>query len=300
MGTETVNEPVTEEGRRDSAKPQRPKIWREQLNVFLKGKSGKVGVAIIVAVMASIVIGSYLTPFSPNVPTGAPNTPPNLVHLFGTDYFGKDLFSQIVWGAYPTLEIAFIGAILSTIIGFFAGVYSGYYHRAGEAIGGTTDIVLALPSIPFMILVGSIFIAGNALFIGLIAVFLWPAASRSIRAQVLSIRDMPYVQSAKISGLSDKRIVLNVIVPEVISLGIAYFIINFSLGIIIITALQFLGIGNLTVVSWGSILYWAQQYGFVAGDWWWIVTPGAYITLLATATALIGYSLEEVFHPRLR
>ena len=100
--------------------------------------------------------------------------------------------------------------------------------------------------------------------------------------------------------MNDRQIVLKIILFEVGSIGIAYFIINLALNIVIVTALEFLGVGNPLVVSWGSILYWAQQYAFNLGDWWWILAPGFIITLTATAFALIGFSVEEILNPRIR
>ena len=100
--------------------------------------------------------------------------------------------------------------------------------------------------------------------------------------------------------MSDFQIIRKIMIPEVTSLAIAYFVLTVSAAVVLVTALQFLGVGNPTEVSWGSMLYWAQQFAFYAGDWWWILAPGVSITLVALAFALIGFSVEEVMNPRLR
>ena len=88
--------------------------------------------------------------------------------------------------------------------------------------------------------------------------------------------------------------------PEVAPIAIAYFVLTVATGIVLVSALQFLGVGNPDLISWGSMLYWAQQFAFYYGDWWWILAPGLSISLVATGFALIGFSLEEVANPRLR
>jgi peptide/nickel transport system permease protein len=100
--------------------------------------------------------------------------------------------------------------------------------------------------------------------------------------------------------MSNFQIIARIIIPEIASLAIAYFVLTVAAAIVLVTALQFLGVGNPNIVSWGSMLYWAQQFAFYAGDWWWIIAPGAAISVVAMAFALVGFSIEEVMNPRLR
>jgi peptide/nickel transport system permease protein len=266
---------------------------------FFSKKSSKVGAGIIIAILLLIFVGPFAIPYSPYAQF-IPNHAPSLAHPFGTDSFGHDMLSQIVWGAYPSLVVALIAAFGSVAIGFVFGVFSGYYAKLDGPLSGTTDIVLTLPLLPVMVLIASLFIASNALIAAMLILFLWPPVSRAVRAQVLAVKHFPYVETARISGLSNLKIVRRVIVPEVGSIAIAYMILNLSIGIVLVTALEFLGVGNPNIVSWGSILYWAQNNAFLAGDWWWIVEPGLMISLIATGLALIGFSLEEIMNPRLR
>src|SRR4029077_15821421 len=123
---------------------------------------------------------------------------------------------------------------------------------------------------------------------------------RAVRAQVLSVKKLAFVDSAKTSGLNDRQVIFKVIFFEVAPLAIAYFVSALALNIVLVTSLQFIGMGNALEVTWGSILYWAQQYGFNSGDWWWIVPPGLVITLTTAGFGLLGFSLEEIANPRLR
>ena len=273
------------------------------LSIFARlfeSKSSKVGAGILAAILLIVILGPFFIHYSPYSVSGNPNSPPSYAHLFGTDYQGKDVLSQIIWGAYPSLIAALFGAAGAVVIGFFAGVLSGYYSKLDSIIGAGTDIVLTFPAIAVMVLVGEIFLATTALLVGLLVVFLWAPVARSVRAQVASVKNMPFVDAAKTSGLSDWQVVLRIIVPEVGAIGIAYFVINVSVSMVIVTALEFLGVGNPEVVSWGTILYWAQQYAFYMGDWWWFLAPGLFIALVAISFAMIGYSVEEILNPRLR
>jgi ABC-type dipeptide/oligopeptide/nickel transport system permease subunit len=220
--------------------------------------------------------------------------------LFGTDFQGRDVLSEIVWGAYPSLSISIYAALGATLLGFFAGILSGYYQKLYPTVGGATDVVMAIPLFPLLILLGLILIANSSLIGVVLIAVLWAPVARSVRSQVLSVKKLAFVESAKTSGLSDLQVVFKIIVYEVAPLAVAYFITNVSLNIVLVTALQFIGMGNPLLVSWGTILYWAQQYGFNAGDWWWIFFPGLIITLTTTGFGLIGFSIEEIANPRLR
>src|SRR5579875_3069173 len=267
---------------------------------ILGSRSAKIGVVIVVAIMLFIILGSLLSSFPPNKATTDLNSPPTWVHPFGTDYLGHDLFSQVVWGLYPSLLTALYSALGATLLGFFAGILAGYFGKLESIIGGATDVIMIFPALPLLILIATIFLASNEQIGILLILVLWAPIARAVRAQVLSVKKLAFVDAARTSGYNNRQVILRIIVYEVASIAIAYFIINLTLGIVFVTALQFLGVGNPVIVTWGSILYWAQQYGFTMGDWWWILAPGVIITLIATGFALIGFSFEEVANPRLK
>ena len=231
---------------------------------------------------------------------GAPNSPPSLAHPFGTDYMGDDLMSQVIYGAYPTLLVGIISAVGSTAIGFVAGLYGGYYEKARAPISLATDVILSFPSIALLIVIGSLFLPSNPVIITGLVVILWATCSRAILPQVTSLKKMPYVDAAKTSGLRNRKILWTIIAPAVFPIAIAYFILITSVGIIIATSIGYLGMGNFSVISGGTIFYYAQQYAFFLGDWWWVLAPGLMLALTASSFALVGFSLEEIMNPRLR
>lgn len=274
--------------------------FRKSVGVFFKSRLSKIGAGILVAIFLMVIIGSLTVPYNPSIASTDLNQAPSMRHIFGTDYLGHDIFSQVVWGAYPSLLVSLYTALAATFVGFVAGVYAGYYRRLEPIIGGATDIVMSFPALPLLIIIGMIILTNDSLIAASLIIVLWAPVARAVRSQTMSVKKLAFVEAAKTTGLNDRQIVWKIVIFEVAPIAVAYFIINISLGIILITALQFLGVGNPLNITWGSILYWAQQYAFDSGAWWWILAPGLIITLTTTGFALIGYSVEEVMNPRLR
>ncbi|MDA4129550.1 MAG: ABC transporter permease [Thaumarchaeota archaeon] len=270
------------------------------LRKLFRSKQSKVGGLILLVIGIIIGVGSIIEPFSPNAYGSNINAPPSYQHPFGTDYVGHDLLSQVIYGAYPSLLVSLVAAVGASLIGVFAGIFAGYYGKLDFLIGGGGDVILTFPSLALMIMIGLILPFSDGLLVFMLIFVLWPTVSRSVRPQVASVKQLPYLEASKMAGVSDLRILWKVIAPTVGAIGFAYFIINVSLAIILTTVLELLGVGNPNIVTWGSILYWAQNYGYVLGDWWWIFFPGAIITIVVIAFALLGFSAEEIFDPRLR
>jgi peptide/nickel transport system permease protein len=278
--------------------PSRKSLLSQFLVPFER-RSAKVGAAILVVFFILILIGPFLVPYSPNVASGKANAPPSLDHPFGTDFLGKDVLSEVIYGAYPSMLVGIAAALGATLVGLIAGVMAGYFNRLEGWLTGTTDIVMTFPPIPFMVLLGSIYYPSQALIVLILVVVLWPPIARSIRSQIMTVKKLPYVDAARTSGMKDRQIIMGIMLPEVTAIAVAYFVLVVAAAIVLVAALEFIGVGHPDVVSWGSMLYWAQSFAFYNGDWWWILAPGVSITLVATGFALIGFSIEEVMNPRL-
>jgi peptide/nickel transport system permease protein len=274
---------------------------RSLYSKIFKAKSAKAGGLIIAIVFLFVLLGPYFVNHSPYATNFAQqNKPPSFSYPFGTDYQGRDILSQVIYGAYPSLLVGLVAAVGAVILGFLVGVLAGYYGKLEGPLSGATDVVMTFPNLPLLVVIGTLFLVSDQLIIGALVLVLWAPAARAVRAQVQTSKKLGYVEAAKMGGLSDWQIVWQVIVPEVAAIAVAYFILLVSVAIILVTSLEFLGVGNPNIVSWGSILYWAQRYGFLVGDWWWVLAPGLSITLVATGFALIGFSFEEILNPRLR
>lgn len=280
----------------DSQVVKEKSVWSQ----IIRSRPAVAGLIIIVGILLFVLLGPLVWPYAPFETSGPPNSPPSLSHPFGTDYMGHDLMSQVIYGAYPTLLVGLISSAAATIIGFIAALYGGYFDRVKYFVSFTTDVVLSFPSIALLIVIGSLFLPTNPVIAAGLIVILWATCSRAILPQVASLKKMPYVDAASTSGLSNTKILWKIIAPAVAPIGMAYFILIVSVGIVIATSVSFLGLGNYTVISWGTIFYYAQEYAFYLGDWWWVIAPGLMLALTASAFALVGFSLEEIMNPRLR
>lgn len=280
----------------DSQVVKEKSVWSQ----VIRSRPAVAGLVIIAGILVFVLLGPLVWPYAPFEASGQPNSPPSLSHPFGTDYMGHDLMSQVIYGAYPTLLVGLISSAAATVIGFVAALYGGYFDRVKYFVSFTTDVVLSFPSIALLIVIGSLFLPTNPVIAGGLIVILWATCSRAILPQVASLKKMPYVDAANTSGLSNTKILWKIIAPAVAPIGMAYFILIVSVGIVIATSVSFLGLGNYTVISWGTIFYYAQEYAFYLGDWWWVIAPGLMLALTASAFALVGFSLEEIMNPRLR
>jgi peptide/nickel transport system permease protein len=269
-------------------------------DVLLKKKRSKIGVGVLLAFVALIIIAPRVFPYSPYASTGPPNGSPSWAHPLGTDFLGRDVLIDTVTGAYASVPIGILTAIGAVLLGLAVGIFAGYYSRLEGLFTGVADVIMTFPPLPLLLLFGSMFPPTQLLITSTMILVLWPPIARSIRSQVLSLRNMPFVDAAKTSGMSDFQIIRKVLVPRVASIAFAYFVLTVALSIVLVSALEFLGVGNPDVISWGSMLYFAQQFAFFAGDWWWILAPGLSITIVAMGLALIGFSFEETMNPRLR
>lgn len=280
-----------------AANPGRESSWR----TLLGRRSARAGLAIVGAILLLVAIGPFVVPYGPYQSNLANvDTPPSLGHPMGTDYQGVDVLSQLVWGAQSSLVVGVGGALGAVVIGMAIGMFAGYFRRLEGFLTGFTDVIMIFPAVPLVVLLGTLRPVDDSYLIIILSVVLWPPIARSIRSQVLSLKEMPYVEVAKMSGMRDIEVVFKVIFPAVAAIIFAYFVLTVAACVVLVTGLEFIGVGNPDIISWGSMIYWAQQFGFYAGAWWWIVAPGAVITLFTVGLALIGYSVEEVMNPRLR
>jgi ABC-type dipeptide/oligopeptide/nickel transport system permease subunit len=268
---------------------------------MLHGTKAKIGFALILGFFVVALFSASLAPYSPTHPTGVPYEAPSAAHLLGTDYLGVDVLSEIVWGTRISLLIGSAAALFATGVGSIVGIVAGY--KGGwldETLMRSSDIALAIPSLVLMILFVVYLTPSIASILLAISITTWPPIARSVRSQVLSIRERPFVDAARMTGMNDLRIMITVILPNVLALIIANGILQVTYSIVAESALDFIGVGLPSLVSWGTMLYWAEQFAFFHNTWWWIIAPGVCIGLLGLGFVLVGFSIEEIANPRIR
>lgn len=227
---------------------------------------------------------------------------PSLRHPLGTDFMGRDLFSQLLEGAKWALIVGITAAAASVLVGTVAGLMSGYFGGSVDmVVQRVADIMLTLPGIPIMLVIGAA-LEGMSIWniVILIAILGWPISSKVIRSQVLSLRERPFIESARISGASDSRIMFRHLAPNVLPLSFLYMTFGVTNAIGLEAALSFLGFGDPSTVSWGMMLQWCFTSGYTFRAPFWLLPPGLCITFLALSFYLIGIGTQHILNPRLR
>lgn len=285
---------------------------RKKLNVkaaakvLLQNKYLLSGLIIVIGMVIFAIVGLFVHPYDP-YRTFASNTPPSSAHFLGTNFFGNDIWSQFLVSIWPTIEVSFLGAGLALVVAVVIGLFGGYYKGLkNDIFSFFINVFLLIPGLPLAIVISSDLQASHANLgiLSLVAVIVvtgWAYGARTIRAQALSLASRDYIRFIKHTGESDFSIIFREIFPSLLSY-IGYVFTNlFIMAILLETSLLFLGLGNETVISLGSILYFANTYsGILLGEWWWFIPPGLTIAVIGVGFGLISLGLDTIANPSLR
>jgi peptide/nickel transport system permease protein len=265
-----------------------------------KARTGMIilGLIIVVAVFAPL-----LAPHSPTATTFAPYRGPNATNWLGTTGNGQDVFSQLIYGARVSLIVGLCAGALATLVAVTLGLISGY--RSGpvdEVLSFVTNLALVIPGIPLMIILAAYLQGRSVWTIVLVVAFTsWATGARVIRSQTKTLRTREFVTSAVFSGERLFRVTFREILPNMTSLVAASFFAAATAAVLAEASLEFLGLGNPSTVSWGTILYAAQQQNAqLTGQWLMVFAPGLAIVLLMVSFTLINFGLDALSNPRLR
>jgi len=223
-------------------------------------------------------------------------------HLLGTTALGQDMFAQVVWGARPVLLIAFGVGLGATGIAVLIGVATAYLGGFWDgALNLVTDVLLVIPLFPLLIIIGSyLHGAGTVVMIAVITFTGWSYTARQLRSQALSLRSRDFLEAARVRGERRLYIIVVEIIPTMTSLIVASFLTNALYAVLFSSGLQFIGLGDPSVTSWGTMLYWAENNEAFQVAPLWIIAPGLCIVALGAAFALINYAFDEIGNPALR
>ncbi len=256
----------------------------------------RIGIIILGALVIIGIAAPLIAPYSPYDISFRAWQPPSAAHLLGTDYEGADVLSQFLIGTGTSLYVGISVAIFAAAIGTLVGVVTGYFGRvADEVLMRFVDILLVIPGFPLLVLLSAYFPPTLNTTIIILAILSWPVLSRIIRAQVLTVKQRPYVLASKLSGYGSFRIIYRDILPNLMPL-IFINIIFLVVGAVVAQAgLAFFGLGDLRSVNWGTMLYWFDaEDGIVFNAWWWLLPPGIGIVLLGLGGNLLSNGLHEV------
>jgi len=221
--------------------------------------------------------------------------------LLGTDQLGRDIFTQLAWGARVSLIVGLLASVVAIAIGLTVGLLAGYLGKiVDEVLMRSTDLLLVLPGLPLLIILAALLGPSIWNIIAIIAVLSWPGFARIIRSQVLTLKERTFIEASRAAGSGVGHIVRKHIVPNVMGLTYVNLALTVPAAIVTEAALAFLGLRDPSVYSWGAMLNDIQLNQTQVTDWWWILPPGLSIALLSLSFILIGYALDEILNPRLR
>jgi peptide/nickel transport system permease protein len=275
---------------------------RSVREVLLDTRRGKFGLAVLGLFIFLAIFGEAIAPDDPDASSLDVLAPPSSDHWLGTTESGADVFSQVLAGARISIVVGFAAAIISAVLGATVGLLSGYF-------GGWTDRILdalenwflVIPTLPLMIVLASLLDPSLTVLILVIGLTSWAGTGRIVRAQVLTLRERAFVERARALGAGDGYILKTHILPNTLPLIFANTVLIVAVAILSEAALAFLGLGDPTSISWGTMLENAFTSGAPSAEaWWYVIPPGLCITVLVLAIAILGYLFEEYINPRLQ
>jgi peptide/nickel transport system permease protein len=284
---------------------RRVRALKSSARLFAKNKMGVAGLAILTVFVVLALFADVLVPearLSVTEAPGAPLEPPSSRFWLGTDELGRSVLDLVIQGSQISLLVGFLATAISMLIGALVGIAAGYFRGwFGTLLMRFTDWFLVIPFLPLAIVLGAIL--GRSLFVIALVIGLvtWAGTARVVRAQVLTLKERPYVERARALGASNRQIIARHILPNVFPLIFANTILVVAVAILTETTLSFLGLGDPFSVSWGSILESAFAEGAISlGAWWYLVPPGVCVVLVVLGFTMCGYAFDEILDPRLR
>ncbi|MFJ3086849.1 ABC transporter permease [Streptomyces sp. NPDC086838] len=276
------------------------RFWRE----YRTHKGGMWGLAGLVLIALIALAAPQLVGADSESVTEAPGGPlesPSGEFPLGTDQFGRSVLALLVWGARVSLTVGLLAAFLcvaiGTVVGIVAGHFRGWYSTVLMRV---TDWFLVMPTLVLAVALASVMDRSLWTIIIAIGVTTWPTTARLVRAQTLAVESRPYIERARALGGGHGHIMVRHVLPNVMPLVLAQTTLAISGAILSEATLAFLGLGDPTITSWGSMLQDARAAGAVsAGDWWYLAPPGIAIALVALAFTLCGRAIESVLNPKL-
>jgi peptide/nickel transport system permease protein len=261
-----------------------------------------LGILLVIGLGGIATLAPVISPFDPtemHLIPGLVFIAPNSVHLMGTDEFGRDVLSRIMWGGRVSLMVGLVSAAISTLLGLGVGSVGGYYGgKIDNVLMRVVDVFLTIPT--FFLILTIVAIFGSSLSNVMIVIGLtsWPSTARLIRAEFLSFKEKEFVQAAKSIGAGDSHIMFREIMPNAIFPAIVNATLQIGSAILLESSLSFLGLGDPNHVSWGFMLNDALSAFMRA--WWLSFFPGVMITTVVIAFNLVGDGLNDALNPFLK
>jgi peptide/nickel transport system permease protein len=274
-------------------------LWR----AVRHNRKATAGTLLLLFFLVLAVFPGQIAPYSPTALTFSPGLGPSGAHWLGTTSQGQDVYSQLIWGTRQSLIVAFAAGGMATAISVLVGVSAAYLGGVMDGVLSlVTDVLLVIPIFPLIIVIAAYLrSAGTTDMIIVLGALGWSYGARQLRAQVLSLRNRDFLEAARVRGERSAYVIAVEILPTMSSLIVATFLGSAVYAVLTAAGLQFVGLGDPNSISWGTMLYWAQNNEALdAGMPLWAIVPGVCVALLGAAFALLNYAFDEISNPALR
>jgi peptide/nickel transport system permease protein len=266
-------------------------------------RKATAGTVLLVIFILVALFPGLIAHDNPSADAYAPHLGLSSAHLLGTTAYGQDMWAQLVWGTRNVLTIAFVVGLAATAIAVLVGIAAAYLGGLWDgSLSVITDVLLVIPLFPLLIVIAGYAHGGSTLvLIVVITATSWSYTARQLRAQALTLRSRDFLEAARVRGERKIYIIVVEVIPTMTSLIVASFLTNALYAVLFASSLQFIGLGDPNTVSWGTMLYWAQNNAALqTGQAMWALAPGACIAALGAAFALLNYAFDEIGNPALR
>lgn len=280
---------------------QRPR-GAKWLGPLVRNRWSTIGLAVLLIWVAVAVLAPLLRPGDPNEFVDMGNLGPSRAHPFGTTGLGQDVLRQLIWGARVSLSVAALVGVLTTLIAAAVAMVSAYFGGVvDEVFSLISNVFLIIPGLPLMVTLAVFLPGGSATIVLVLSITGWAWGARYLRSQALSVRERDFVAAQVVSGEHAWRIMFLEILPNMMSVLVAYLVNQIVYAIGAQASLEFLGLGTPNQVTWGTMLYWsANNSSLLQGSWWTFVAPGLAIASVASSLTLLNYAVDETANPRLK
>jgi peptide/nickel transport system permease protein len=273
-------------------------LW---LDAIRRDRKAAMGAAVL-AIFAFVAVFGPMLVGDPQALVGIPLQPPSWHHLLGTTGQGQDVLAQLVVGTRVSLAIGFGVGLAVVLIGALVGVTAGFYGgRVDGLLSLLFNVFLVIPGLPLAIVIAAYLPSGPTTLSLVLVVTGWAWNARVLRAQTLSVRQRDFVAAAIVTGESDLRIITSEILPTMTSLLVAQVIGSTIYAIGAQVGLEFLGLGDVSTITWGTNLYWAQNdSALLTGAWWTFAPTGLCVALVGFGLSMLNSGFDEITNPRLQ
>lgn len=274
--------------------------FHDAVERFMHHKLAVAGMVVVIVEILLLIILPMVMELEPNAITPAINMAPGKNHLLGTDTYGRDTFSRLIYGGRTSLKIGFFSVLVQAAIGIPLGIIAGYYGKWAEVvIMRLADMFQSIPSMCLNIVLVSVLSPSAETLILVIGVMGWPAFVRLLYAKVLSVKEKEYVEAARTTGTGNLVIMLKYILPNAISPALVAFTFGIPSAILTESALSFLGLGiQIPEASWGNMLNAAQSVAIISTKPWLWIPAGMCIFITLISVNLFGDGLRDALDPK--